>query len=204
MSFSFFPKKLFKTSSSFNKKIEVIEQFGKLSLSVDNLTQSGGIVSLIWKKPISGLKDKKIENVLILGFGGGTVLKLLFRKNPQIKITGIEIDKKIISIAKEFFKIKEGENLEIINKDALLFLKETKKIYDLVLVDLYNGVKKPDFFQTQDFLKLIKKRTTNKGVVIFNWLKNSSSFDFEFLLKENFRKIKKINLRTNLFFIASD
>ena len=64
------PKVLEKSFSPISGQIKVVEQFGKCSLEVGGITQSGGIVEKIWKKTIVSLFHCYIvERVLILGLG---------------------------------------------------------------------------------------------------------------------------------------
>ena len=94
---------------------------------------------------------------MILGFGAGSVAKVIRKKWSKVKITGVEIDPMVIKIAKEYFKVDEIPNLQIINKDAEVFIKETKKKFDLVLVDCYQGYKIPQIFENKKFLTSLKK-----------------------------------------------
>jgi len=203
MNFSFLPKEIYSAQSKINGRIKVCEQFGKYSLIADGLIQSGGIVSSIWSKPISSLKTKKIKNILILGLGGGTVIDLLLQKYPEAKFTGVEIDEKIIFIAKKFFNLGNKDYLEIVNENAFVFCKKQEQKFDRIIIDLYKGSKRPSFFVEKEFLESIKKRLDKNGVVVFNWLKiGKDSGDFENNLKKIFLRVDKVNTRTNMFFLA--
>jgi len=156
---AYFNPQVVKTiDSKFNTKIQVVNFSGQLRLDMGNLTQSGQVIENIWSRSfkkmlLPGFKPKKI---LILGFGAGSVAKVIAKKWPQAKITGVEIDPVVIKIAKEYFDADKIPNLKIINQDAEGFINKTKTIYDLILVDCYQGYKIPLILEDTKFLEILK------------------------------------------------
>lgn len=190
--------------SKINGEVKVCEQFGRYSLIADGLIQSGGIVASIWSKPISSLKTEKVKKVLVLGLGGGTVANLIFSNWPEAEITGVELDKEIIFIGKKFFNLGKKKQLKVINADAFVFCKKQEQKFDLIIIDLYKGSKRPSFFVKDKFLKEIRRLLGNNRIAVFNWLKlNEKNLNsFEKNLSEIFKSVEKIGTRTNLFFLA--
>ena len=99
-----------------------------------------------------------------------TVIKKNF---PQAHITGVDIDPVIVAVGKQYFGLKEDEQLEIVIADARVavakLLKENKQ-YDLIFVDMYTGYAVAQFAQEETFLKIIYKLKTKTGCLIFNRL----------------------------------
>jgi spermidine synthase len=161
-------KVLFQGDSQFNGEIVVTRDiFGKYLLA-SGLTQSGGMIESLWRTAISKLKGQKIERILILGLGAGSCLIPIAKKWPQAKITGIEIDPKMIKLGKKFFSL--GNNDLVIKIDDANEFVKTKNKYDLILVDLFSGEKYPKFFEAEHFLENLKKIIENNGCLIFNRL----------------------------------
>ena len=218
MSFSIFPRTVYKTESKISGEIEVKEQFGRYTLHVQDLIQSGGIVKGIWEKALRQAQGKlSVSNCLILGLGGGTVVQLIKARYPEAKIIGIEIDPEIIKIGKKFFGLGEIKNLEIINADAIKWVetKGTSEVarrdssdggrnrrFNLIIVDLYIGGKFPQEIASDEFLKKLKKLLSKEGVIIFNWLKNGDEKEFIEKIERNFSKLEELNTRSNLFLFA--
>ncbi len=152
--------------SKYNTKIQVVNFSGQLRLDMGNLTQSGQVIENIWSKAFKKLLFSafKPEKVLILGFGAGSGAKVIAKKWPQAKITGVEIDPMVLKIAKEYFNIDKISNLKIINQEAEAFINKTKTKFDLILVDCYQGYKIPPIFEDTKFLKLLK--TKSKTILI--------------------------------------
>ena len=208
MSFSIFPRTVFKTKSKINGEIVVKEQLGDYTLHVQGLIQSGGIIKGIWKKPLRFAQGKlSVSNCLILGLGGGTVVQLIKNRWPEAKIIGVEIDPEIIKIGRKFFGLGEIKNLEIIKANAFKWVDghfndlNHQSKFDLIIIDLYLGKEFPKEVESEEFLKNLKKLLAKKGLVIFNWLKGKSEKQFEEKIKEIFPAIEKIETPTNLFFV---
>lgn len=168
----FLPQTLVKISSPINGEISVTEQFGRRKILIANLTQSGPMVEKIWEPIIKKIaKDEnKISKVLILGLGGGSLVKLLNKYFSKIKITGLEVDPLMIGLGKKYFNLENFSNLKIINESAEVFINKTKLKFDLIVVDLYLGDKVPKNCESDIFLENLKKCLTNKGLIVFNRL----------------------------------
>src|SRR3989338_7046318 len=97
----FFPKILAKYPSKFNDEIKVMEFLGKKYLEVGKLEQSGPMMEKMYKKMFAKFLThgfiRNAKEVLILGVGGGTLVKLLKKINPDLEITGIEIDQQMVA-----------------------------------------------------------------------------------------------------------
>mgnify|MGYP001044246185 CR=1 FL=1 len=210
MAFSIFPRTVYKIKSKISGEVVVKEQFGKYTLHVQDLIQSGGIIKEIWGKAFQRVQGEfSILNCLVLGLGGGTVVQLIKACSPKAKIVSVEIDPEIIKIGKKFFGLGEIRNLEVVNADAIKWVADYDESYhrsrfDLVLVDLYIGGKFPKEATTNEFLKRLKKLLSKNGKVIFNRLISPGEdlAGFEEKLKKHFSFLEMIKTHTNLFFLA--
>lgn len=202
MSFSFFPQTVYQVKSKISGLIEVREQFGRSTLHVQGLIQSGGIVKGIWKKPLKRIK--KVSRVLVLGLGGGTAIQLVKEKSPEAEIVGVEIDPEIIKIGKRFFGLGKIKKLKIVNADAFKWLKSPCGQFDLIIVDVYLGKEFPREGEGEEFLEGIKRLLTEDGMVIFNRLriKKDNLGLFEKRLKKKFSWAESVKTLTNFFFLA--
>lgn len=134
---------------------------------VGGYEQSGPLVEEVWKKALKAL-DFTPKNILILGLGCGSAAKVISKKFPTAKITGVEIDPVMIKIGKKYFGLGKIPNLKITCADALNFVKKTKQKFDLILVDVYVGGKQI----YPDYLKLHKKKN---GAILINKLENNKN-----------------------------
>ena len=155
--------------SKFNKEIEVVRFSGALRLDMGGLTQSGEVIERIWSSGFKNLlpRDFVPKKILVLGFGGGSVAKVISKKWNMAKITGVEIDPAVVEIAREMFEVDKNENLLIINDDAATYVSNLKKDFDLIIVDCYLGDKFPKSLESLDFYE---KLLRTDGVVLVNRL----------------------------------
>lgn len=187
----FLPKTLDKISSPINGEIFVVEQFGKKKLVIGGLTQSGPMAEEIWGRgleysifdvmPNSFRHPKRIQklvrddeplNILILGLGGGSLVKLLNQYFPQAKITGIEIDPIMVKLGRQYLDLASAKNLKIVIEDANVFLQKrlNDELFNLIFVDMYLGDRVPEFLENEIFLRNLKNLLTKNGIVVFNRL----------------------------------
>lgn len=190
-------------TSKFNKNIKVIKSLGfGTYIQVNGLTQSGGVVESIWREILKKIKTEKIKTILIMGLGGGTLAKLLRKKYPNAKITGVEIDPMMIELGKNYLGLGQY-NVEIIIQDGYRFKKGK---YDLIIVDTYCGDNYPKKFESEFFLNNIKKLLSSSGIVIFNRLffkeKKIDAFRFENSLKRKFDCVNTIYPQANMMIVC--
>lgn len=185
--------------SRFNGTLRVVKSWGMGTyIQAGGLTQSGGIIELIWRSTLKKLRTKEIKNVLILGLGGGTAAKLIRKFWPEAKITGVDIDPVMVELGKKYLSLKADK---IYVKDAYDF---NTAGYDLVIVDIYNGEKFPKKFEDEKFLKLLAKNR----LVVFNRLyygdKRPEAVRFGNKLQKVFGKVEWFYPEANLMFICSN
>ncbi len=112
------PITIFKQKSTISSTIEVTWVNGELVLDSNNTNYSYGSLQRILKKGLQKIgfeKIKSMNHILVLGVAGGSVIKTLLNDvKYNGKITGVEIDPEIISIANTYFQLHETPNLTII------------------------------------------------------------------------------------------
>lgn len=166
------PIKIFKTKSTLSKTIEVTWANGELVLDSENTNYSYGSLQRILRKGLKHFgfdKIAKMDNALVLGVAGGSVIKTLVDEiHFEGQITGVDIDPHIINIANEYFKLNEIKNLNIIIDDAFEFVLKTKDRYDLIIIDIFQDTTMPNFLFEKFFINRICFLLKNKGVVLFN------------------------------------
>jgi spermidine synthase len=178
-------------------------------IQANGFTQSGGVVRTIWKNALHDIRNTiyDVQDVLILGLGGGTVAQLIHTYYPNAKITGVDIDPLIVNLGKKYLNL-DRYKVKIKIEDAFHFLTHHSyhHYYNLILVDLYQGDQFPEKFESGDFLVHVHKLLANDGVAIFNRLYcgNKRSLAMKFLdrLEKAFPKVEAIYPEANIVFLA--
>lgn len=198
-----------KIDSDYNGVLELTLYKGKKVLDSKNANYSYGALQEILEIGISKIDLNKVEDLLLLGLGGGSAVRSLREKfNYQKEIIAVELDAKIINIAKEEFLIKETERLKIVHQNALDYIIESNRIFDLIIVDIFVDQKVPEVFYTDVFCEQLQRNLTDKGTVLFNLGMNDALEDGRNDVEEYFinkgctvHQYKKV-LKTNTLLIA--
>lgn len=171
--FSYFiPINVFQQKSNISQTLEVTWINGELVLDSKNTNYSYGSLQRILRKGLKFIgfeRIKTMDHILVLGVAGGSVIKTLVDEiNFEGKITGVEIDNSVITIANEYFHLDQIKNLEIIIDDAFEFVLKTKKKYDVVIIDVFQDTKMPNFLFETFFINRICYLLQPKGFILFN------------------------------------
>ncbi|MCL9804263.1 fused MFS/spermidine synthase [Flavobacterium amniphilum] len=211
-----FPVTIHNTHSEINKNLEVTWNNGRLVLDSKNTNFSFGSLQRVMRiglNQIGKTKIKNIENTLILGVAGGSVIKTLRDEYLNSgKITGVELDEKSIELANNYFGLNQITNLEIIIDDASEFVKNNSVKYDLVIIDIFQDNIMPDFLFTIDFMENIRRLLNKEGVVLFNSIvvlssEHERNHNFEKMIRTKFTsviKLSRVEGDNELFILSND
>ncbi|OXE98638.1 spermine/spermidine synthase [Flavobacterium araucananum] len=166
------PIKIFKKKSERSKIIEVTWANGELVLDSENTNYSYGSLQRILRYGLRNIGYDTIRNmdhILVLGVAGGSVIKTLVDEiEYKGKITGVEIDPDMIQIANQYFNLNQIKQLEIVIDDAFEFVLKTKNKYDLIIIDIFEDIKMPNFLFESFFSGRICSLLKSNGFVLFN------------------------------------
>lgn len=171
------PRLVLSTSTKFNHDIRVIEESGEAKLLVSGSRQSGAYIRRLWEGAFAKFSINKtvaIENILVLGTAGGSVIHILRTLFADSPITAIDIDPVMIRIGYEYFGLKELQDLIVIQKDAREFIGEAlakKAHYDMIVVDLFCGGNIPSFAYSVKFLRQLARVLSKRGILVVNYLR---------------------------------
>lgn len=112
----------------------------------------------------SGIK-KKDKEALVIGMGGGTVPKRLYKKGFKVKV--VEIDPIVVEAAKKFFYFPDS--IEVLIEDAAVFLEREKKKYDFILLDIFIAEHPPTWVLTKEKFSKVFGLISNEGILLLNF-----------------------------------
>jgi spermidine synthase len=106
--------------------------------------------------------------LLMVGLGGGSMLKYLHRHLPWLDITTVEINQGVIDLRDDFMIPPDSERLRIVCADGAAFLAHPPRAYDVILVDGFTGDGLPDALCSRAFYAQCRKALTPQGVMVAN------------------------------------
>lgn len=175
-SVDFNEKILFQKETDFHNLTVVKNKFGKFIKYLDTY-QAGFIDTKNYKGNIPYinyflipyLMNKNIKSILLVGFGSGKLVnqyEQIFDKLKRVDI--VDIEDNIFPIAKKYFNFKMSEKYNFYLQDAIIYLKTTRKKYDLIVVDVAGNEGIDERFIEDDYLNLVKSKLTKNGIFISN------------------------------------
>jgi spermidine synthase len=108
--------------------------------------------------------------VLVLGLGGGTVVKRMWRDYPWMRIDAIELDPVVTGIAQEYFALPQDDRIRVFTSEGRGFLERTEERYDLVLIDAFDDDQVPRPLLTDEFLRAARDHMADDGVLAYNFI----------------------------------
>lgn len=119
----------------------------------------------------------RARDVLTIGLGGGSVPKFLHRFAPGIRTRAVEIDAKVIAVARSHFQLPEDDDrLQVIEGDGAQYLRDHRGSADALLLDIFDGLGTPQNLYSQEFFDDCRAALTSGGPALIHlW-----SFDVQF------------------------
>ena len=79
---------------------------------------------------------------------------------------GVEIDKKIVKLAYEYFDL--SDNVNVFVEDGRAFISRTEKKYDVIMVDAYQDITIPFHMSSREFFLEVRSHLKENGVMVVN------------------------------------
>lgn len=167
------PRTIEKAGSKYNPYLEVAYAKGKLRLNSRTINYSEEGVHAVFAKAFEkfNISQRKINNVLVLGFGSGGVASLLRDQyKMDCPITGVEIDPVVIDLARKHFGLNEMQGLTLHVQDAYDFTMNCSHRYDLITMDAFIDKNVPAKFHEPIFVKKLASLLKEDGILFFNYI----------------------------------
>lgn len=107
-------------------------------------------------------------SVLMIGLGGGSMLKYLHRHLPAADLTTVEINPGVIELRDDFHIPPDSERLRIICADGAAFMAGPPRTYDLILVDGFDGNGLPEVLCSRRFYQHCRASLAPQGMLVAN------------------------------------
>jgi spermidine synthase len=115
------------------------------------------------------------DRVLILGLGGGGMVRFLNHHFPETVVEAVEIDPAVVKIARSHFGLSDREKTRLHAADAFDFIADGGGTFDAIYFDAFlraresSGLEeKTRRLKTREFLGQVRDRIAPGGVVAFN------------------------------------
>jgi len=118
------------------------------------------------------------EHVLMIGLGGGSLAKFVYKHLPGARTTVIEIEAKVIAIARQYFHLPPDDaRLTVETAEGGAWVSGHRNCCDVLMVDGYNGREQVPELCSEDFYANTREALTDQGVLVVNLWSSDNRYD---------------------------
>lgn len=175
---SFFWTTTTSRESLHNGTLYTIYRDGKKILNTKNANYSFGSLQRIMRFAFKKADYRGDGDILLLGLGAGSVPDIL-RRELRLKnsIVAVDIDPMIIEVAREEFGYTLHQDITTHCMDALDFVRDTKCVFGLIIIDLFINNTVPGKFYEANFWENIVQILALDGRIIFNTISSTTEVE---------------------------
>jgi spermidine synthase len=118
-----------------------------------------------------------IEQIGMVGLGGGSLTKFCYRHLPKARIEVAEIDEQVIGLRNHFCIPDDDARLGIYCMDGSDFVRQSENRFDVLLIDGYDSNGQPPQLCSQDFYDDCYRALRPGGVLVVNLISGSSELE---------------------------
>jgi len=134
---------------------------------------------------------------LLVGLGGGAIVRFLSHEFPSMQLDVVEIDPAVVELARDYFGTVPGKRTRIFTRDAFDYLQDSRERYDLILVNAHlmpgaqtNATGLPLQLAAEAFLVNLRERLLPGGVVAFNLIRGPDTAANIALIRNRFGAVE--------------
>jgi spermidine synthase len=113
------------------------------------------------------------RRVLLVGLGAASQLRFLWRHRPRTSFTALEIDERVVAIARSAFKLPDDDRLAVVVGDAVATLPALTDAYDWILLDGFDARGSAGKLDAAPFYAACRERLVPGGFLTVNLLSRS-------------------------------
>jgi spermidine synthase len=149
-----------------SRALELNEGIAQQSVWYPHSVLTGGYWDLFDVIPL--LLDRPVRDVLVVGDAGGTIPRAYAKFFPHAHVDGVELDPTVTSAARRFLALGAIPTLHTITADGRVYLEETNRRYDVIVVDAYRQPYIPFQLATEQFFQLARQHLRPGGILAVN------------------------------------
>lgn len=117
------------------------------------------------------------RHILMVGLGGGSLVKFCHRYLPASRITVLELRADVIALRQQFMIPADDARLQVIHADAANYLQHIPASVDVLLVDGFDEAGLPPDLCSARFYADCKRALRDDGVLVVNMFSYDTRYD---------------------------
>ena len=116
------------------------------------------------------------RKLLLIGLGGGSLVKFCHRRLPGTQIVAVELDADVIAFRDTFMVPPDDARLRIVHGDGADYLAQADKGIDLLLVDAFDRTGFAPALANREFFDSAYGKLSGNGVLTINLAGDADSY----------------------------
>lgn len=108
------------------------------------------------------------KRLVLIGLGGGSLIKFCYYRLPGTQLTAIELDPNVIAFRDTFLLPPDDTRLQVLEADGAEFLENTEKGIDVLLVDAFDKTGFAPSLANREFFENAYTKLAGNGVLVIN------------------------------------
>jgi len=116
------------------------------------------------------------RRLVLIGLGGGSLVKFCHRRLPGLQITAVELDPDVIAFRDAFAVPPDDARLSIVAGDGAEFIARTEKGIDALLIDAFDKTGFAPALANREFFEQAWAKLSGNGVLVVNLAGDRDSY----------------------------
>ncbi|MCM8613462.1 fused MFS/spermidine synthase [Accumulibacter sp.] len=117
------------------------------------------------------------RDALLIGLGAGSLAKFIYHHLPATRITVVEIDPQVETVARLHFRLPDDPlRLRVLIADGADHMLHADSRHDCILVDGFDGQARAGALDTLPFYQACRARLSESGLLVVNLLGRERGF----------------------------
>ena len=108
------------------------------------------------------------KRIVLIGLGGGSLIKFCYQRMPGTQLTAVELDPNVIAFRDTFLLPPDDSRLQVLEADGAEFLESTEKGIDTLLVDAFDKTGFAPSLANREFFDNAYAKLSGNGVLVIN------------------------------------
>lgn len=114
------------------------------------------------------LFQPKPKRLVLIGLGGGSLIKFCHHRLPGTHLTAVELDPNVIAFRDTFLVPADGPRLQVLQADGAEYIAEAEKGIDVLLVDAFDKTGFAPSLANREFFENAYAKLSGNGVMVIN------------------------------------
>ncbi len=108
------------------------------------------------------------KRIVLIGLGGGSLIKFCYYRLPGTQLTAVELDPEVIAFRDTFLVPPDDARLQVLQADGAEYLENTEKGIDVLLVDAFDKTGFAPSLANREFFENAYAKLSGNGVLVIN------------------------------------